>query len=291
LDFVNDITGWGLDEWKWALAVMNLGLFLAIVAALRHSRWVATVHAASEEAEVERRKTLLVIAHPDDEAMFFAPTLLALGDVHDLYILCLSTGNFDGLGEIRRLELPRSAGKLGVAAERIRIVDHPELQDGMDADWPRGVIAEAVTKAVKDFEIESVVSFDEYGVSGHPNHGACARGVAAWFAATDPEDGYRAWALVSTGLARKFLGFVDILFSILGSDVLLVSPHPTRTWSALACHASQFVWYRRLFVLFSRYSFVNTLRAVAHPSGPRSSPVSRHDQTAPANSQSHDKCE
>jgi N-acetylglucosaminylphosphatidylinositol deacetylase len=30
----------------------------------------------------------------------------------------------------------------------------------------------------------------------------------------------------------------------------------------MRAHASQFVWYRRLFVFFSRYVLVNTLRRV-----------------------------
>jgi len=30
----------------------------------------------------------------------------------------------------------------------------------------------------------------------------------------------------------------------------------------MQAHASQFVWYRRLFVLFSRYSFVNDFESV-----------------------------
>lgn len=38
-------------------------------------------------------RTLLVIAHPDDEAMFFAPTLLGLARLrHRLSLLCFSAG-------------------------------------------------------------------------------------------------------------------------------------------------------------------------------------------------------
>ena len=41
---------------------------------------------------------LLVIAHPDDESMFFAPTLLTLHQQGvQLYILCLSNGELTGL--------------------------------------------------------------------------------------------------------------------------------------------------------------------------------------------------
>ncbi|PNJ04053.1 PIGL isoform 8, partial [Pongo abelii] len=38
-------------------------------------------------------RTLLVIAHPDDEAMFFAPTVLGLARLrHWVYLLCFSAG-------------------------------------------------------------------------------------------------------------------------------------------------------------------------------------------------------
>jgi len=38
-----------------------------------------------------RRRAVVVIAHPDDEVMFFAPTLLELVSVGDcVHVLCLS---------------------------------------------------------------------------------------------------------------------------------------------------------------------------------------------------------
>ena len=40
-----------------------------------------------------RKRTLFVIAHPDDESMFFAPTLLYLRDQkQQVVLLCLSEG-------------------------------------------------------------------------------------------------------------------------------------------------------------------------------------------------------
>lgn len=41
------------------------------------------------------KRVLLVIAHPDDECMFFGPTVLNFTGNKDctLYIMCLSTGN------------------------------------------------------------------------------------------------------------------------------------------------------------------------------------------------------
>lgn len=39
---------------------------------------------------------MLVIAHPDDESMFFGPALLNLQD-EEIFLLCLSTGFGFGL--------------------------------------------------------------------------------------------------------------------------------------------------------------------------------------------------
>jgi N-acetylglucosaminylphosphatidylinositol deacetylase len=44
--------------------------------------------------------------------------------------------------------------------------------------------------------------------------------------------------------------------------VLVARFEPWLNHAAMVAHWSQFVWFRRLFVLFSRYTFVNTLRRV-----------------------------
>lgn len=56
---------------------------------------IMTIMTASAHHPIEDRTVLLVIAHPDDEAMFFAPTLLGLlaPSAHNtVHLLCLSTG-------------------------------------------------------------------------------------------------------------------------------------------------------------------------------------------------------
>lgn len=40
-------------------------------------------------------RTLVAIAHPDDECMFFYPTISGLlDDGHEVYLVCLSTGAY-----------------------------------------------------------------------------------------------------------------------------------------------------------------------------------------------------
>ena len=84
-------------------------------------------------------RVLLLTAHPDDECMFFAPTLLGLAaqqeprgtassnkrNTYELYSLCLSTGDAEGLGETRKRELARSLDVLGIPEGRRWVLEEP----------------------------------------------------------------------------------------------------------------------------------------------------------------------
>jgi N-acetylglucosaminylphosphatidylinositol deacetylase len=116
--------------------------WLALLAApvLLVVAWLYTVGVARGKFPKLRNKRIcLLIAHPDDEAMFFAPTVLALTDPslgNHVKILCLSSGRLylplriqwvcsngvdvgdaDGLGETRKKELAKSGISLGLRQE------------------------------------------------------------------------------------------------------------------------------------------------------------------------------
>lgn len=59
--------------------------------------------ARSKFPKLRNKRICLLIAHPDDEAMFFAPTVLALTEPalgNHVKILCLSSGMFSLLRPI-----------------------------------------------------------------------------------------------------------------------------------------------------------------------------------------------
>ncbi len=65
-------------------------------------------------------KLVVVVAHPDDEAMFFSPLLQSFKDtIHKVYLLCLSSGNFDQKGETRKRELEKSCALFGITTSSI----------------------------------------------------------------------------------------------------------------------------------------------------------------------------
>ena len=123
------------------------------------------------------RATLLVIAHPDDESMFFAPALLCLAHSLELHVLCVSTGDYDGLGAVRALELPRACACLGVPSSRVRVLDDPLLLDGPRTHWPPDHIARLVEAQLGASKAQRVITFDAHGVSRHANHTEVQSGV------------------------------------------------------------------------------------------------------------------
>lgn len=104
----------------------SIGVFISVLPLL----YVYTCSVAQTRFPTVRNKRIcLLIAHPDDEAMFFSPTVLALTRPetgNHVKILCLSTGNADGLGETRKKELVKSAMTLGLRQEDdVFVIDSP----------------------------------------------------------------------------------------------------------------------------------------------------------------------
>ena len=87
------------------------------------------------------KNILLIIAHPDDESMFFSPLLSYLSHkqyIEKTHILSLSNGGND----IRSKELKSAANKVfGVRTKNIKIInDVKHLKDGINLKWDNDII-------------------------------------------------------------------------------------------------------------------------------------------------------
>ena len=235
---------------------------------------------------------VLVIAHPDDESMFFVPTLRALkASGATVWILCLTTGDYDGLGKIRSEEM-RQAGSLLKADNvvvRDTLKDHPTQR--WDVEQVQREIQDALSKLLSSdgpWERIVLITFDQFGVSGHVNHidtshGVCEiakKGCMSLAPANSSKTSRRveipveAWTLVSErNIVTKYIPVLSWILLILSLVLTIPTVHnspdsqsrtfrllePRLNWAAMTTHRSQFVWYRRLFVVFSCYTYVNTL--------------------------------
>ncbi|KAL4920449.1 putative deacetylase LmbE-like domain-containing protein [Aspergillus aurantiobrunneus] len=197
------------------------------------------------------KRICLLIAHPDDEAMFFAPTLLALTKPelgNHIKILCLSSGDADGLGHIRQDELVKSAKRLGIRKDSdVLVLDDPRFQDSMAIEWSKADIASLLsttfapntnssTKSTRKQNakdngnsqptatIDVLLTFDADGISNHPNHRSLYHG-ARYFLSTLMKDAYgyscpvTLYTLTTTNLLRKYIGVLDALFTMVRGAV------------------------------------------------------------------------
>ena len=226
------------------------------------------------------QKLLLVTAHPDDEVMFYSPLLLALRrkQMSCMHILCLSNGDFDGHGSTRANELYHACEVMQIPADHVTVVNHPALRDGPNVHWSPVLIADIIIAHVNTLQPDTVITFDEYGVSGHTNHihahQGCLLAVSQLQLERDTstdrrgkQQHVRGYVLQSPPWYRKFLGPFDIFASLWGSEQdVAVSINLVVLYRAMAAHRSQCVWYRVLFLLFSRMSFINSF-AEMFPNG------------------------
>uniref|UniRef100_A0A3Q2P2L4 N-acetylglucosaminylphosphatidylinositol deacetylase n=1 Tax=Fundulus heteroclitus TaxID=8078 RepID=A0A3Q2P2L4_FUNHE len=216
-------------------------------------------------------RALVVTAHPDDECMFFAPTIVRLVALNaSVHLLCLSEGNYYNQGAQRREELLSSCATLGIPASRVTIIDHKKLPDDPKAEWSISLVSSAVLKHITAHSINMVLTFDGRGVSGHANHVAIYKAVRHLASTGELPKECVLLSLETVGLLRKYISFLDLPFSwLLPSHLCCVvgSKGYKQAKAAMLCHRTQLLWFRYLYITFSRYMFINTFQTI--PQGPK----------------------
>ncbi|KAM8834803.1 N-acetylglucosaminyl-phosphatidylinositol de-N-acetylase isoform 1-T1 [Synchiropus picturatus] len=197
----------------WAcLVVLFVGYFVFI-------RWIYHRHRRSfggalqqllavGESEV---RALIITAHPDDECMFFAPTIIRLRQFHDsVHLLCLSEGNFYDQGAQRRQELYNSCTVLGIPASNVSILNYKELPDDPRAEWNISLVSSLIVQHIRKHSINMVLTFDEKGVSGHANHSAIYHAVRHLASSGPVPNDCCLLALTSVGFLRKYISLLEL---------------------------------------------------------------------------------
>jgi N-acetylglucosaminylphosphatidylinositol deacetylase len=278
-----------------------------------------TTATTSFHGPASQKVNVIVFAHPDDESMFFLPTIqfLKQEEQHSLiWLLCLTNGNYDGLGKVRENEL-LAAGNL-LEVDKTIILDNPLLQDHPTQPWDKVAVASAIRGALSHYQAPMALvgvrcefvlfTFDKKGVSGHRNHIDTYLGVShfmvqqqlnsqvstnsntpnnltlkeAWQLHSEPNVVFKylpvlSWLLLLLSLvsmndanSRATTDTSTLADSMKASRVFRLH-NPRLNWKAMRTHQSQFVWYRRLFVVFSCYTYYNQFSLIARISNSSSS--------------------
>jgi N-acetylglucosaminylphosphatidylinositol deacetylase len=237
---------------------------------------------------------VLLTAHPDDESMFFTPTITELTKENYnnyFHLICLSNGDYNGLGNIRRNEIEKASKLLSI--ESVKVLDYV---DDINLFWNIPDIVQTLETELKllkkAYNIENkdliLLTFDENGVSNHPNHKSLYLAIKEYHKLSN----IRSYSLKSWNIFIKYSGvlFTNIeltlkwlsindsiksylkqhhinLFEYLSSNessssVKIYSDlnnlclnFTTMTWA----HYSQIVWFRWIWILFSKYMNSNEL--------------------------------
>ncbi|GAA5881124.1 hypothetical protein JCM16303_004804 [Sporobolomyces ruberrimus] len=214
------------------------------------------------------QSVLWVTAHPDDESFFFAPTILNLAaplSTTQRSLLCLSIGDYEGAGNVRRGELHSSCAVLGIAEKRCCSIHDPSLPDDPLAEWDRETVFKVVEEYAIKWNADAIVTFDGYGVSGHSNHRALYTALA--HARRSESLSIPVYAIRSSNTLAKYSSLVLLPFALIKhSLVAILGPSTTssslfvssfesfrRARESFAAHESQSRWFRTLFVATSRY--------------------------------------
>lgn len=241
---------------------------------------------------------VLVHAHADDEVMFFLPTLLRLRQQMDpatyarSLVVCMTSNPPQ-----RAHEYVASATRvLGLAPSQVRVVHccpdarspapcafcdaaapgavtvlpRGTLCDGMENRFDTGTVVGVLESVLGHgfcWSQHVFLTFDEGGVSGHPNHIDVGRGVLR---ACREHGAAAVYTLDSVPLVVKYVPALAALrFAWLrwvqqrpGTVTTCTASASGALLHALVCvYRSQLVWYRCCFAVLSSYAYFNTLTA------------------------------
>ncbi|KAK7827430.1 hypothetical protein U0070_026636 [Myodes glareolus] len=152
-----------------------------------------------------------------------------------------------------------------------------EFPDDPGVQWDTESVANTLLQHIQVNGINLVVTFDAEGVSGHSNHVALYKAVRyaslgdgsgkgspmALHSEGKLPTGCSVLTLQSVSMLRKYLYLLDLPWSLLSSQdalFMLTSKEVAQAKKAMSCHQSQLVWFRRLYVHFSRYMRINSLQ-------------------------------
>ncbi|XP_006622406.1 N-acetylglucosaminyl-phosphatidylinositol de-N-acetylase [Apis dorsata] len=260
---INEIICWWwfyINEISWQLliaitAYLCVCIFLySILKKVSHIAWQLPGPPA---------RILLVTAHPDDEVMFFGPLVywVTKSKASEIYLLCLSNGG----DKRRKEELWECTKILGIPEDNVTIIMSTELPDDQNVQWPTEIVAEFILQYVESYKINAVITFDKHGISRHKNHISLYFAIAALCIEKKVPYYCKLYVLESVNIFRKYVQLLDLPISLLTASYwyLITYNQKKIIKKGMIAHKSQYVWFRKLYMIFSRYTFINTFQEMS----------------------------
>ncbi|KAM0678313.1 N-acetylglucosaminyl-phosphatidylinositol de-N-acetylase [Binucleata daphniae] len=188
--------------------------------------------------ELQKGKFLLVIAHPDDEIMFFTPLLQNVKE--QITILCLSNGNYYGQGKMRAVEMQNVCNKINIP----HIISNNFCDN---KDWNVTEIANYITNLHFLCNFDVIFTFDSDGVSGHKNHRSCFLGVQQ----------FRKNVAMPVYYLKSQSIFAKYFFKFRYDNTNFATKQYIKGIGYMLLYKSQMKWFRYLYLATSNYMLFN----------------------------------
>lgn len=147
----------------------------------------ANINVRAVTANAPAPRLMCVLAHPDDEALCLGGTIAHYAAQGVEIALVVATRGERGwrgpaeddpgptrMGQVREAELRRAAHILGVSEARFL-----GYVDGELADAPFDALVAKITRELRGFRPDVVITFDAHGMYGHPDHIAVSQATGA----------------------------------------------------------------------------------------------------------------
>lgn len=232
-------------------------------------------------------RLLCVLAHPDDESLGLGGIIARYGSEGvETYLLTATRGEMgwfgppeenpgpSRLGELREAELREAAKVLGL--REVTLLDY---HDGQLDQADPATLTQQIAGHIRRIRPHVIITFDQNGVYGHPDHIAATRAAtAAAVAAASPDYDepsglpahtvskfyYFAW---TQEVAEAFeAAFGELVMQIDGVERRAVpwphwaistwidtEDHWQTVWDAIRCHRTQLPGYQKLLDLSDEY--------------------------------------
>ena len=250
------------DNGVFILAILIIAILIPYIQKYKLNQMFNTSNITNDLESIG--SVLLLIAHPDDEIMFWTPTIkLLLSYNITLKILCLSNGNYNGLGELREEEFDNVSSELNLFDNKI--LNIPELQDNITMFWEPGVVAEQIEGFLRrNNDIKTIITFDYNGVTKHPNHISCYNGLRFYLEQNKEEcknKNLQVYTLDSFNFVFQYTWVIPMFTNIIKKYAFL-SINFFNSYKLMSLYKTQFNLLRKAHTILSSYSYFNSYNKV-----------------------------
>ena len=245
------------------LIFSNFILIFILLFQIRKAKKLKSLFEIKKISELKNKNNsiLIIISHPDDEIMFFSPTILALNKLKiPIKILCLSNGNYYGIGNLRTKEFENVSNYLNLKNNKILNIN--ELQDNLHLKWDEKIISKIIKNYLNENkDVNYIFTFDENGVTKHPNHISCFKGIEKFINENRKfviENNIKFFLLESFNVFNQYSLILPFIFFYLG-EFGFFKGNFLEEFKIMKIYESQFNWKRKLHVIFSGYTFLIVL--------------------------------